>query len=154
MTDIREALHGFLETKTNFTVINAMKQFTEPDDYVSYYILNDDTESLTQGEREFNIANDNYDVSHAPVTVAILQMDVRGNGSFLESRNLYFGFQKWQDDLKAVGLYFRGVGSITPIPRVQNGYVKEGYQFDIFLSYDSSIVTQVDYAVAVNLIKG
>lgn len=154
MTDLRSALHGFLQDKTDFTVINAMKQFTEPDEYVSYYILNDNVESLTQGEREYNAIDDVVDVSHAPITIATLQIDVRGEDSFLESRQLYFGFQKWQDDLKAVGLYFRGVGSIIPIPKVQNGYVKEGYQFDIDLSYDSSIVTPVDYALAVNLIQG
>lgn len=154
MTDLREALHGFLQTKTSFTVINAMKQFTEPSEYVSYYILNDNAESLTQGEREYNAIDDVVDVSHAPIAMATLQIDVRGDGSFVESRQLYYGFQKWQDDLKAVGLYFRGVGSVIPIPKVQNGYVKEGYQFDIDLSYDTSIVTPVDYALAVNLIQG
>jgi hypothetical protein len=154
MTDLRQALHTFLQSKTDFTVINAMKQFTEPDEYVSYYVLDDNTESLTQGDREFSEANDNWNVSHAPITIASLQIDVRGENSFLESRALYFGFQKWQDDLKALGLYYRGVGSISPIPKVQNGYVKEGYQFDIYLSYDSSIVTTVDYALALNLIEG
>jgi hypothetical protein len=131
-----------------------MVQFTEPDAYVSYYILNDDTESLTKGEREYDVIEDIYNVSHAPITLAQIQIDVRGAGSFLESRTLYFGFQKWQDDMKALGLYFRGVGSMVPIPKVQNGYVKEGYQFDIQVSYDSTIVTQLDYATTLNLIQG
>ena len=154
MTDLRSALHTFLDSKTTFTVINAMAQYTEPDKYVSYYILNDDTESLTQGEREYNAITDKVDASHAPVTVADIQIDVRGVGSFAESRALYFGFQKWQADLKAAGIYYRGVGSISPIPRVQNGYVKEGYQFNIQLSYDSSVITPLQYALELNLIQG
>ncbi len=154
MTDLRQALHEFLESKLSITVINAMKQFTEPLEYVSYFILNDDVESLTKGEREYNATDDKIDVSHAPITLALIQIDVRGESSFTESRELYFGFQKWQDDLKAVGLYYRGVGSIVPIPNVQNGYVKEGYQFNISLSYDSSIVTQIDYATSTKLIQG
>lgn len=154
MTDIRQALHEFLESKTTLPVINAMKQFTEPLAYVSYFILNDDIESLSRGEREYNAVDDKMDVSYAPMTLAVIQIDIRGNASFAESRALYFGFQQWQDDLRAVGLFYRGVGSITPIPNIQNGYVKEGYQFNISFSYDSTVVTQIDYALEINLIEG
>ena len=50
----------------------------------------------------------------------------------------------WQSDLLKKGLHFRGVGSISPLPNVQNGYVKEGYQFNLFVAYDTSLVSTVE----------
>lgn len=144
MIDLREQLHGFLTTKTTFEVINAMSQYNEPQQYVSYYFLNEDIETITSGIREYNATNDNIDVTYAQMPLVTAQIDVRGNGSFTESRNLLYGFQIWQDELKALGIGFRGTGPIGTIPNIQNGYVKERYQFNVFLDYDTSIVSQVE----------
>jgi len=146
MTDLRVPLFSFLDSKTNFTIINAMTQFDEPDKYVSFYILSDDAETISTGMREYNSTDDLVDVTYAPMALATIQLDIRGDGSYQEAKNLYFGLQTWQEQLKAVGLYYRSIGSIVPIPNVQNGYVKEGYQFNLFLGYDTSIVNKIQYA--------
>ena len=151
MTDWRKQIHTYLDSKTDFKIINAMQQFTEPESYVSYYALNDETESLSMGDREYNATDDLVDISYSPIPNVILQIDVRGNGAFYQAQTLYYGFQKAQDELKALGIYYRAVGSITPIPSVQNGYVKEGFQFNLFFSYDTTLVSQKDYIEGVVL---
>lgn len=153
MTDIRKQLHEFLKSKTDWAVINAMQQFTEPEKYISYYILNADTETIDRGTRKYNEATDKVEISHAPIPLSTIQLDIRGTGSFTEATRLFFSFQWWQNDLKAFDLYYRGVGQIVPIPRLQNAYVKEGYQFNIFLSYDSALTVEVDYAEKLKLIN-
>jgi hypothetical protein len=145
MTDIRQSLHTFLQSVSTWEIRNAMVQFTEPDAYVSYYILNDDTFTQATGNREYNPTDDLVDATFNIVTGATVQIDVRGDGSFAESRNLYYGLQIWQEELKNAGLFYRGVGSIVPIPQVQNGYVKEGYQFNLNVGYDASLVKQIQY---------
>lgn len=151
MTEWRSAIHSFLESKTDFTVINAMKQYSEPSTYVSYYALDEDTESTTRGIRDHNATTDALDIFYSPITLVTLQIDVRGDGSFTESKELFFGFQAWQNELKALGIFYRGIGSISPIPTVQNGYIKEGYQFNLFFSYDTTIVSEVQYAEEITI---
>lgn len=144
MVDLRQVLHSFLDSKTDFEIINAMKQYNEPSQYVSYYFLSEPTETMSNGVREYNATDDKIDITYAPMTIVPIQIDIRGSGAFSESRALFYGFQTWQSELKALGIGFMGVSEITPIPNVQNGYVKEGYQFNIFLSYDTSIVVQIE----------
>jgi hypothetical protein len=144
MTDLRQSLFNFLDSKTDFTVINQMVQYKEPDSFVGFYIISDEVQTMTQGNRVYNATTDVIDKTYAPIPLATIQIDVRGVDAFNESRNLFYGLQMWQDDMLALGLHFRGVGNISPIPNVQNGYVKEGYQFNLFVAYDTSIVSTVN----------
>lgn len=144
MTDLRQSISQFLDSKTSLDVINQMVQYIEPESFVGFYILDDGTQTITQGERAYNETTDVIDKTYAPIPLATIQIDVRGTDAFTESRNLFYGLQAWQNDMKELGLHYRGVGNISPIPNVQNGYVKEGYQFNLFVAYDTSIVSTVN----------
>ena len=145
MTNLRQALFNFLDSKTAFTIINAMVQYEEPEKYVSFYILSDDVDTMVQGDRAYNATTDVIDISYSPIPLVTIQIDVRGVGSYDESRALWYGLKHWQDDMKTLGLHFRGVDAITTIPNVQNGYVKEGYQFNLYVAYDTTLVSTVNY---------
>ena len=153
MTDWQTSIYGFLGTKawTGWPIKNMMEQYTEPEKFVGFYALSDKTETLNFGKRAYNIDDDAIDVSYAPMPLVELQIDVRGPGSFDKATELFYGLKTWQDDLLAVGIHYRGVGQIVPIPNVQNGYVKSGYQFSLFFAYDTTITRQVDYIEEVTL---
>ena len=147
MTDWRTPIFDFLGTKTGLTTINAMSQFEEPSEYVSFFALNDETLTTSNGEREYNAVDDLIDVHYTTYPLVSLQIDVRGASSFVKSRDLYFGLQtrNWIDELKAQGIQYMGVGSLTPIPNLQNGYIKDGFQFNLFFGYNNTITNQTDY---------
>jgi hypothetical protein len=153
MTDWRTPIYNFLNTKagTGWPAINMMEQYTEPEKFVGFYALSDTTETLHLGQREYNVDDDIIDVSYSPVPLVTLQLDVRGAGAFSKASELFYGFKTWQDDLLSVGIHYRGVGNIVPIPQVQNGYVKSGYQFNLFFAYDTTIVNTVEYIEEVAL---
>ena len=144
MTDLREALWNYLNSVTDFTVINAMVQFNEPETYVSFYILDDDSLTTSRGEREYNIDEDITDVTYSYLTLVPIQIDVRGVNSYTEAKRLFFAFQSAQDEMKGYGLQYKEVTNVTAIPNVQNGYVKEGYQFNLMVGYDAQLVKQIE----------
>ena len=143
MTDLREALYNYLSSVTSFEVINAMVHFKEPDTYVSFYVLNDDTNTITNGNRLYNATDDLIDIDYTFVTSASVQIDVRGDGSYEEAKRLFFLFQISQEEMKIAGLFYREVNNVTAIPNVQNGYAKEGYQFTLVVGYDATITKQI-----------
>lgn len=152
MTDWRTPIFNFLTSKaTGWDIINMMEQYQEPQKFVGFFALSDTTQSLSLGVREYNADDDIIDVSHSPIPLVTLQIDVRGDGAFTKASELFYGFKTWQDDLLAVGIHYRGVGQITPIPNLQNGYVKSGYQFNLFFAYDTTIVKTVEFATEVKI---
>jgi hypothetical protein len=151
MTDWRFPISDFLELKTGWEAINMMEQYSEPEKFVGFYALSDTTQTLHLGEREYNVDDDILDVSYSPMPLVTLQLDVRGEGAFTKANELFYGLKTWQEDLLAVGIHYRGVGSIIPIPQVQNGYVKSGYQFNLFFAYDTTVTNTVDYIEEVAL---
>lgn len=164
MTDWRLAVYNFIDSKVNadgFATINASSNFTEPNKYVSFYPLSDETMTTSIGERVYNITDDLIDVSYSPISQITLQIDIRddaqgaSNQAFSKSEDLFFRLQtqEWINELKAQGIYYMGIGSKTPIPNLQNGYIKSGYQFILWIGYDTTITNQVDYVDSLTLNK-
>ena len=144
MTDLREALFNYFESITTFTVINAMVQFTEPSAYLSFFILNDTTTNRTSGIRVYNQVEDIHDIIYGFATVATVQIDIRGAGSYGEAKRIFFLLQTAQLEMKDMGLHYKEVNNLTPIPNIQNGYVKEGYQFNLVVGYEASTTKQTE----------
>jgi hypothetical protein len=164
MTDWRLKIYDFIDSKVSadgFATINAASNFKEPEKYVSFFPLSDDTLTTSTGERVYNVTDDLVDVSYSPISQITLQIDVRdsaqgaSNEAFSKSEDLYFRFQtqEWINELKAQGVYYMGIGNKTPIPNLQNGYIKSGYQFTIWIGYDTTITNQVDYGDTLTLNK-
>lgn len=143
MIDLREALWNYLNSTTEFTVINAMVQFNEPSAYVSFYVLNDDSLTMSNGQREYNVTDDLTDVTYNYLAEASIQIDVRGVNSYTEAKRLFYTFQSAQDEMLSFGIHFKEVNNLTAIPNLQNGYIKEGYQFNLMVGYNAQIIKQV-----------
>ena len=143
MTDLREALWNYFNDITDFTVINAMVQFNEPETYVSFYVLNDGNLTTSNGDRKYNATDDITDVTYNYFTTASIQIDIRGVNSYTEAKRLFFTLQSDQDKMLGYGLSFKEANNLTAIPNVQNGYVKEGYQFNLMVGYNAQIIKQV-----------
>jgi len=164
VTDWRLKVYNFINSKVSgdgFTTINASSNFTEPEKYVSFFPLNESSLTTSMGDRVYNVTDDLVDVSYSPLSQITLQIDVRdseqgaGNEAFSKSNDLFFRLQtqEWINELKAEGVYYMGIGNITPIPNLQNGYIKSGYQFIMWIGYDTTITNQVDYVDSLTLIK-
>ena len=165
MTDWQLKIWNFLNSKVSadgFATINAASNYTEPEKYVSFFSLNETTLTTSTGDRAYNAIDDLVDVSYSPVAQITLQIDVRdsaqggSNEAYSKSADLFYRLQtqEWINELKAEGIYYMGIGNRTPIPNLQNGYIKSGYQFILWIGYDTTITNQVDYGDSLTLNKG
>jgi len=154
MIDWRAPLHTFLVSKTSLTVKDAGAGYKEPTgDYMTFYKLSEETMSTDTGNRTYDAINDNVKVNYDPMNQVVVQLDFRGTNSYEKSQYLfyYLNTQEAKDELEAVGLYLREVQDLTPLPKLQNASIEEGYIFNIIFGYNIGIEVIKNYTTGVIL---
>ena len=124
------------------------------DNYVSFYILNDNINTIANKVSSvLNVPDDKLDVTYDPLTTAIIQLDIRGSNSYLNAKTLHLSFETDGNKqfLRDNSVAFMGRTAITPLPKVKQTLIEEGYLFDVSISYDNSLIDQVDYANVITL---
>lgn len=148
MIDYRPIITSFIKAKlSNIIVKDGMLTFDQPPgDYAVFYILDDDINSLVNNTSSTINSGDPtiLDETYDPLTVVIMQIDVRGPNSFVNSRTLNKSFDTINNKklLSDQGVSFMNVTGVTPLPQLKNTKQEEGYIFDLTFSFDNSFIEQ------------
>ncbi len=126
----------------------AMTFAQEPNNYTSYFLVNEETKSLKNYEAPvYHPVPDKYTQTHNPLKKVDILIDVRGTNSFIDARMLSNSFYVPEhiEALADLGLGFLGVSGIASLPHLKNDYQEEGYTFTLSLTFDASF--EIDIAV-------
>lgn len=141
MIDYRPIIISFIKSKlNNIDVRDGMISFKEPQsDYVSFYELSKSIQSFSNAVSLSDNIDDTLTVRYAPLTIVDLQLDIRGENSFMNCNTLFNSFDtiNSRDNLREQGVYFMSRSPITPLPQFKNTKVQEGYLFTLSFSYDN-----------------
>jgi len=146
MIDYRPIIVQYIKDKTGLTnVKDGTLTFKQPNgDYAIYYIIDEDEKSFVNNiKQEVNVGDATLiDETYDPLTTSTIQIDIRGENSFINSRNLYksFGTINNKKILREQGVFFIMVSGISPLPQVKNTLNEEGYIFELTISFDNSFI--------------
>jgi len=159
MVDYRPIVRQYiLDTITLDNVYDAALTFKEDQskvNYATYYVLSENKASFVNNtSREINSGDPTLlDDSHNPLSIVTMSIDVRGDNSFSNMRDLRnsFGTISNKEILSNQGVSFMGIGDVTSLPQVKNTKNEEGYIFDLVFSFDNSYIAEVTIVDIVTL---
>ena len=149
MIDFRPIILQYIKDKLNdIDVFDGALTFEQPDsDYVTYYVLNEEKASFVNNtSQEINSGDATIlDIKYTPLTIVTMSLDIRGDNSFLNARNLYNSLDiiSNKELLASQGVSFMALGSISSLPQLKNTENEEGYLYDFIFSYDNSHIEEV-----------
>jgi len=149
MIDFRIPIVDYIENVLNdIDVFDGALTFKAPDDdYVTFYILNEEKASFINNTSLSINQSDNtkLDEKYTPLTIVTMSLDIRGANSFLNARNLYNSFDTISNKelLSNQGVSFMALGAMASLPQLKNTREEEGYLFDFIFSYDNSHIGEV-----------
>lgn len=158
MIDYRIPIIEYIEdVLSNIDIRDGALTYKQPatDDYLSYYILNEEKASFVNNTSQTVNQSDPtlLDEKYTPMTIVIMSLDIRGTNSFLNARNLYNSFDTISNKklLASQGVSFMALSSISSLPQLKNTKNEEGYLFDFTFSFDNSHIEEVSIADIVTL---
>jgi len=157
--DYRPVIVQYIEDKTTITdgnVFDGSQTFKQPDvDYASYYILDEFKGSFVNNTKlEANSGDDTLlDETYTPLTIATLSIDIRGEASFQNMRDLRNSFDTIsnKETLFNQGVAFMSIGAVSSLPQLENTKQQEGYIFSLTFSFDNSHVDTVPLTSVVSV---